>query len=272
MPYRLFFSFVVAFITSISSYASEQAPDRLVVNGDTTLLHALPLGKWMQQNDWKEPLFPDSLLQINTGFWRGYVAYWELIDDRLYLTNIYNGDRSAKVDLERLFPGKVYNGRVHADWFSDTVTAYTGKLLYHMHIGFSAIYENEFEYIIEKGVLINSLYFDNSLSRNTPLMMREVRITSTSDKLINWTALPPIKNFIRVSVAVEVDKMGRADSIINIHGQSEIFNQEALRVVRLLTNLPVIYKRGEQLREPIIVPILFTQKKQEQALALVKKE
>lgn len=266
MKYTAIVSLIFAITGSFSTYATEQAPDRLIINGDTLLLHALPLEQWKKQNNWERPLFSDSLSSFSTGCWRGYFAYWEVIDNRLYLTNIYNEDLSAKVSLDTLFIGKVQDGRVYADWFSDTVTAYQGNLLYSMHMGFSCIYEDEFEYVLEKGILINSAYFDNSLSKNTPLIISGPNLTPILDSLIDWANLPPIEEKIRVALLVTADKLGQVDSVLKIDGHSDIFNQEALRVARLLTQLPVIYKRGEPLRQSFVLRFDFTREKQQQFL------
>src|SRR5690606_1878978 len=266
MKHTVIVSLILAITTSLSTYATEQAPDRLIINGDTLLLHALPLEQWRKKNDWERPLFPDSLNILSTGCWRRYIAYWEVINNRLYLTNIYNGDLSAKVSLDSLFVDKVYDGRVYADWFSDTVTAYHVKLLYYMHIGFSSIFEDEFEYVFDKGILISSVYFDNSLSKNVPLIMNEPNLTPIIDSLIDWATLPPIEENIRVTLHAAVDKLGQVDSVLEIHGHSDIFNQEALRVAHLLTQLPVIYKRGEFLRKSFFISFVFTREKQQQLL------
>lgn len=117
-----------------------------------------------------------------------------MIDNRLYLTNIYNCNRGAKTDLNTLFPGKVQDDRVCADWFSDTVTAYSGELIFYEHSGFSAIYEHEREFVFAEGRKVDEKYFDNSLSKNTPAgtMWDGRNLIPAIDSLINWSALPPI--------------------------------------------------------------------------------
>jgi hypothetical protein len=83
-------------------------------------------------------------ITISTGNYRGYVAIWEIEDKKLYLTGIHGwiaernvigqirvnlGEEPAmfkndiaytyqKASLKLLFPSKIKNGRVHADWFS----------------------------------------------------------------------------------------------------------------------------------------------------------
>ena len=250
--------------TTFSAYATAQNPDRLIVKGDTMLLHALPLGQWIEQNNFDRPLFPDSLSIFNTGCWRGYVAYWEIVDNQLYLSNIYNEDHSAKVNLDSLFTGKVHNGRVHADWFSDTVTAYKGKCVYYVHAGFSSIYEHEFEYVFDNGKLINSAYFDNSMSTRGDATMYRNAMKDTINSLIDWANLPIIESQIKVVLTVEVNKLGNVDSVLRVRGDYDVFNQEAIRVSGLLKGwFPVIYKRGELLRNPYNLIFLFTPEEQQ---------
>lgn len=263
MRYTVISSLVLAMLLSFSTYATEQAPDRLVVDGDTLRLHALPLEQWKKQNNWEKSFFPDSVLNFNTGCWRAYIADWEVIDNRLYLTNIYNCDRSANVDLDTLFPGRVHNDRVFAEWFSDTVTAYYGKLVHYEHTGFSSIYEHELELVFASGQQTASTYFDNSLSRHNAIMWDGHRLIPIIDSLIDWASLPPIEKEIRVVLYVTANERGQVDSVAIELGHSEVFNQEALRVAHLITQLPVVYKRGQLLRNTLALFFVFTAEKQQ---------
>ncbi|MVZ64620.1 hypothetical protein GQF61_02055 [Sphingobacterium sp. DK4209] len=249
---------------SISTSATEQVPDRLIIKGDTLRLHALPLEVWEEFKKLKEPLFPDSLNSFSTGCWRGYIAYWEVIDDRLYLNSIYNEEKTAKVDIKSLFRNQLVDGRIPADWFSDTVTAYKGKLISYMHAGFSSIFEHEYEYTFENGRLKNIEYFDNSMSKNIPFVMGELNVRAETDALIDWNALPPIEESIYVFLQVRGNELGYVDSIVHMNGKFEVFNQEAIRVTRLLKRIPVIYSRGKmQPPEICSLYIVFTREKQE---------
>ncbi len=264
MKYSAIIFLIVALFLSLFSGATEQRPDRLVVNGDTMLLHALPLAQLKKHGNWEKSLFPDTSNSISTACWRGYIAYWELVDNLLYLTNIYNCDQSAKVLLDSLFPGEVRDGRVRAEWFTDTVTAYRGKLVYYNNWGFSNIYEDEFEYVFERGLLKTSAYFDNSPSTYRTWSKNRPGLEATIDSLVDWATLPAIETHIKVMVKVKVDKWGNVDSVLHVRGDFDAFNQEAKRVARLLTGLPVIYKRGEMLRDFLFLPFNFTERKQQQ--------
>lgn len=268
MRYKVISSVVLAILLSFSTYATEQAPDRLIINGDTLRLHALPLEQWKQQNGWDGPFFIDSLHNFSTGCWRAYIADWEVINDRLYLTNIYNCNRTAHVNLDTLFPGKVHNERVYADWFSDTVTAYYGNLVYYEHSGFSSIYEHELELSFTNGKLTASAQFDNSLSSNNALMWDGRDLIPAIDSLIDWAALPPIEEEVRVVLFVTANEHGCVDSMMIERGYSEAFDQEALRVAHLLTDLPVVYKRGKLLHNTIALFFVFTAEKQRRRLSL----
>ena len=76
--------------------------------------------------------------RMSTGNYRGYVATWEIQGNELYLVEFEveglitapsagskataeSSDSHKKATLEFLFPGKVKNGRVLADWFSGTI-------------------------------------------------------------------------------------------------------------------------------------------------------
>lgn len=58
MKHTVIVSLILAIITSLSTYATEQAPDRLIINGDTLLLHALPLEQWRKKMIGKDHCFP----------------------------------------------------------------------------------------------------------------------------------------------------------------------------------------------------------------------
>ncbi|KAA3641483.1 MAG: hypothetical protein DWQ02_00480 [Bacteroidetes bacterium] len=69
-------------------YATAQIPDILIYNGDTLLLHAVPLNSFPD----RDKITPQNLFGSSgctyTACWRGYVATWEVIDDKLYLNSI----------------------------------------------------------------------------------------------------------------------------------------------------------------------------------------
>lgn len=262
MKYYAILAFIFLISNSFFTHATEQEPDRLIIKGDTMLLHALPFDEWRNLNNYDKPLFPDSLAGFSTGCWRGYVAYWEIIDDQLYLTNIYNEMKNAKANLHIIFGKKFKNGRVKADWFSDTVTAFRGKLLYSDHAGFSSVFEHEYEYVFDNGILHSTAYFDNSMSKNTPMYMGDPLLYKHIDTLINWSALPTIEKSGHAGVYLLANEKGQLDTILHVYGKSEIFREEALRVAKLITRYPVIYRRGKLQKPDIRLEFFFSAEKQ----------
>ena len=62
-----------------------QCPDILVHRGRSLQLCATPLADLLKRR--RRAARPRFLVQ-STGCWRGYVATWEIIDRRLYLTGL----------------------------------------------------------------------------------------------------------------------------------------------------------------------------------------
>ena len=68
-----------------------------------------------------------------TALWRGYVGTWEIVDGRLYLTEL-RGDLEGggEASLATIFPD--YPDRVFAHWYSGTIRIPQGKLLNYVHM------------------------------------------------------------------------------------------------------------------------------------------
>ena len=89
-------------------------------------------------------------MQINR---RGYVGTWEVIDERLYLTELKGWLKSGEeATLETVFPG--YGERVFAHWFTDTVRLPQGKQLKYVHMGYGSTYERDLLLRFSRGELI----------------------------------------------------------------------------------------------------------------------
>jgi len=90
-----------------------------------------------------------------TALWRGYVGTWEIVDGRLYLTEL-RGDLEGggEASLATIFPD--YPDRVFAHWYSGTIRIPQGKLLNYVHMGYGSTYERDLFLEIEKGVLKNT--------------------------------------------------------------------------------------------------------------------
>jgi hypothetical protein len=85
----------------------------------------------------------------------GYVANWEIINRRLYLTGISvmkDFDSWETIHISSIFNQKV--NRVFADWVWETLRCPEGKLTRYRHAGFASEYERDRYLDIQNGVLI----------------------------------------------------------------------------------------------------------------------
>ena len=70
----------------------------------------------------------------STANYKGYIAYWEIDNNKLYLTAIHdegNAPRDKKyidLDLEKIFGKECVNGRVHAKWVNQTLALGFGNI------------------------------------------------------------------------------------------------------------------------------------------------
>jgi len=61
----------------------DQMPDKLIINGNSISIAPLPIKE--SENVIYTPV---STMTFSTAHQRGYVAFWEIIDQKLYLTKI----------------------------------------------------------------------------------------------------------------------------------------------------------------------------------------
>lgn len=93
-----------------------------------------------------------------TAIHRGYIATWQILNDRLYLIDIDGEistgiDSSTKVTINDLFPG--YTERVFAHWYSGELRIPQGELLHYVHGGYASSYEQDLFIKIVHGIVIS---------------------------------------------------------------------------------------------------------------------
>jgi len=264
-------------IIGLNSFRTAQIPDRLIYKGDTLSLFAVPLGQLSQ----KELLTPKSLFGGKGCFfsacWRNCIATWSIENNKLYLINIRNACYPTELknvsisykaksdsigteyaDLKKLFPDKYINGKVLADWVSDTIYAPKRKLLYYIHMGFESIYEKETEFTIIAGELLKTRELDNSklkkskYSENSELWQKFIQTQ------INYSRLPKSDKPVTVYVnMLNVNDKGKIDSVKVLRGISDIYDKEAMRVIKLIPEWDILYRHGKRVYSYSLLPITF---------------
>lgn len=115
-------------LSSVRLLASPQQSELLIIQNDTIPLYQILLPSDLSNQLWNDHQGEMDIIDVlSTGNWRGYRGIWELADDALYLVGFQFG--FGGLGLERLFPDKVKDGRVLADWYNSTLIIPRGKVL-----------------------------------------------------------------------------------------------------------------------------------------------
>ena len=152
--------------------ATPQAPDILIYNGKTYALLANPLEDYYSHNR-RRPRFMIAPQIVASSAWRGYVATWEIIAGRLYLSKVdswfcgrysksHPNQGCHRVTLRELFGKKVVNGRVLASWVSHRLRVPDGKEIQYVHMGYGSIYERDIFFEVQAGKVLKQEIVDNT--------------------------------------------------------------------------------------------------------------
>lgn len=240
------------------SFGTAQIPDILIYKGDTLLLHSNPLEQLDNIDTLREKLFGDKMSYWTTACYRMYQAEWTIIDDQLYLTAIYSCDYSRdkiKANLETLFGEKFINQKVKADWVTAKISSPQGKQLYYIHSEYDSLYEKDVVFEIINGQLIGITTLENRKSK----FSEEITLMHFIYTNIDWDKLPnqdmPIKIFVRFSA----NEQGVIDSVKVVRGFDEIYDNEAIRVIKSIPEWDVFYSGGRHVRHSLVVPIVLSE-------------
>ena len=138
-----------------------QIAETLHFNGQVMQMCSEPLGDYF------------ALAGIDPGFeanctalWRGYVGTWEIVGERLYLTELHgtlvNGGEASVATIFPDFPNRVF-----AHWFSGTLRVPQGRMLdyrKYMHLDHAYPYERDLLLVVEKGILRSTRIRHNGIA------------------------------------------------------------------------------------------------------------
>ena len=243
---------------SIKIFATAQIPDILIYRGDTLMLYANPLELLPNVDSLRNKMFESKVLR-STACWRGYKAEWIVVNQELFLSAIYSCSirNRLKADLKQLFGEKCIEGKVRADWVSAKLIAPQGKRLSYVHMGYESLYEFENEFQFNRGKLIQVTIYDNSKSKRS-IYSQDSILKKFIYSHINWEILPKDSIAAKVVVQFSANEQGVIDQIKMMRGHSQIYDQEAIRVVRSIPEWDIYYRRGKHERNEWNLPIHFS--------------
>lgn len=248
----------------ISLFTTKAKCDRFVFNGDTSYI------------DSKSPLeqYPKiAALQLKlVGFGAScfdcncfkYEAEWSIINNQLYLTNIYScpeNNKHLKADINSLFD--VHDGKVKAVWVTDSLWVPKGKPFAFFDI-MIALYKTETLISIINGkiVLINEFNYPDS--EESIYAKNESALRNFIYSNINWNKIPDLTGGLkRVFISTLTGTSGKPENIKIVRGTDEaIYNEEAVRVVSMLP-WSIFYRHGKVFKENFSFVILFSEENRE---------
>ena len=246
---------------SLISVATPQAGDILIWKGDTLTLFANPLEGKPEIEKVRKHFF-NKYQRMTTACWRGYIAQWEIIEDRLFLTAIYSCfyyEDKIKADLKRLFPKEYHNGKIEAKWVTETVLVPMGECIHYSLYDYLAFYEKEMELKFEKGILKKKMIYDNSKSKKSIYAESKDSLNNFIYEHIDWQRIPDLGNKqLKIFLSFISSGTSTPDSFQIIRGtDNAILNEEALRAARLLPEWNVYYSKGKPVRVGWHFPIIF---------------
>jgi hypothetical protein len=279
---------IVILLFPLSVFATPQAGDILIWKGDTLALFATPLelregyDSLIEQisNEIERELratYPEKtetdLFFISSACWRGYRAEWILLNDSIFLNNIYPCYYSeVKINLKNVFPNIRENQKIFASWINGDLFVPQGECIQYVHAGYESIYELETVLSVENGLLKNFEVFHNRIAKRSAFFnqTRPGEVLEFTHKNIKWNNLPDLTNkLIQVNLSVNLNEYGQVESLNEEYthyiesylnestqkidsskfvldaGMNDVFIKESFRIAKLIPEWDVIYQRGK---------------------------
>lgn len=257
---------LIILIFPISVLATGQVGDRLYWKTDTLSVFSNPLELRVDIDSLRPKLFGKKEAGMNTACWRGYIAEWTLIENELYLTNILSCnyyEDGIKADLKTVFGTEYQNGKVKANWVTGEILIPKGELIHYVHSGYGSFYQSEVVLTFKNGILNNQIEYDNSNSYKSIFSEDQDTLKGFIYRNIDWEKIPDLENEkVKIIVTIQTGKTRKPDSVEILRGtENEIFDQEVIRVIKLLPEWDVYYKLGEVYRMKWAFPIVFDEDK-----------
>lgn len=256
------FSIVLIFILCINPkiLSTAQSPDYLIFKGDTLPIFTNPLESYF---DDQHPR-PDSVFEKygynSTGCWRGYIGYWELKNDSLFLIELQG--KSMNIDLSLIFSDRNTNGKIFADWFNYSILNPYGERILYVHMGYSSIFEFEKEFFFSKGILTDIIEYDNSKSIKSKYTQDQQLLSDFLYENTDHSLLPDTVDKAKVTCSIVRTTLdGKIDSVNIVRGYNETLDKEAIRVIKSIPEWDVIYYHGKPYFIKWYIPVIFERKK-----------
>ena len=270
-------AFLVKLFLSLNAFGTAQISEIIIWRGDTLGLNSLPLELKTDykslivkiHNEIEKLMYPEGddgeeRADISSSVCsRGYRAEWIVINDSVFLNGIYHcDDRNMKVNLSNIFPNIGKNQRVFASWINGELNIPQGEIIEWVNRGFLSIFERETVINVENGIIKNYENYHNRIEKKGSIWL-----SGFIYRNINWDILPDLgERHIMIFVRVQPNEQGQLESIdfdenhtgavsafIFSEEETDMFMQESIRIAKLIPDWDVIYRRGEIIKQSIMI-------------------
>ncbi len=255
---------LIVVISNFSALGTPQSGDLFIWKGNKYPCYSYPLEQWSKIDSIRDSLFGDLNAAKSTGCHRDYIAEWSILDDALFLTNIYSSEYlndGIKADLVALFGSKCDAKGVKADWVTGNVLIPTGKVIHQGYDGSLSFYDRELVLILEEGKLLEAVECENIYSHKSEFTENSEKLWDFIYSNVDWNKIPNLgTEKFTVSIELSSSEVAKPD-IIGARNKVklDILNKEALRVANMIPDWNVYYKACEVYRQFYILPIAFSE-------------
>lgn len=244
-------------------YGTAQFPDILLDGEDTVAIFSNPLEQYLDKK--KDRVFCGKKLEMSsTACYRGYLAFWMIRDDKLYLTKVLQGCGESD-QKEFKLNSEFGQNKVFADWFTGIIMCPGGELLQYIHSGYGSIYEKEkFIYItnglIDSVVVKSYLKYDISLLNPSERLLRDT-LRKIIIQNLDANKILDFPDSLVCRIEIQFDSTGRIDTIFNgySHDGISIMEEYMLSIAKIyLRDLPRLMTVTHDKYFPPIVSLYFS--------------
>jgi hypothetical protein len=148
-----------------------QTSEFLIHEGRIEQLHSLPLDPYLESRGIGIRAISNG---HSTALWRGYIGFWEVFDDELFLIGLLDflnqPINPATVFGDRRFP-------IKADWFSGRLEIDRGERLSYVHMGWCSQYAQRLRLHIKQARVVAQRSYDQR-----KLLLRRYKATYEAEE------------------------------------------------------------------------------------------